>query len=180
VIFGTPWPDVIIAIVMIIAIAKGFRRGFVSELGGAVAAVAALITPWYYNGSFDGWINGTMHVGPGSAHVIGMFLCGFFTYAVVLAIAWMLGRVARLPVLNIGNAAGGAAIGFIKGAVLVWFVLFIALYFPLSPDIRQSLHESHLAPYFVTFDPKIDGAVEAIIPWYGRPALYPYFHRHHL
>ena len=50
---GIPWPDILIAIILLISIYKGFSRGFVSELGGAVAVVAALITPWYYNGSFD-------------------------------------------------------------------------------------------------------------------------------
>ena len=169
-----------IALILVIAIYKGFTRGFVAELGGAVAVVAALVAPWFYNGSFDEAINGTLHVGTGSAHVIGMFVCGLFAYVVVLAIAWALGRVAKLPILNIGNSLGGAAIGLLKGGVLVWFALFVALYFPLSPDIRASLHESRLAPYFVTFDPQIDSALESVIPWYGKPALYPYFHRHHI
>lgn len=179
-IFGYAWPDVIIAIILLIAAYKGFARGFVSELGGAVAAIAALVTPWYYNGSCDTWIDGVLHVGPGSSHVIGMFLCGLFTYAVVLAIAWVLSRIANLPILNIGNAAGGALIGLAKGALLVWLVLFIALFFPLSHDIRDSLHESRLAPYFVQYYSNVDGAIETIIPWFARPALYPYFHRHHL
>jgi len=180
VIAGVPWPDILIAIILLISAYKGFARGFVSELGGAVAVVAALITPWYYNGSFDGWIESTTNLGPGSAHVVGMFLCGFATYAIVLAIAFVLGRIAKLPLLNIGNAVGGAAIGLAKGAVLIWLVLFIALYFPLSRDIRADLHASKLAPFFVQPDPKIDTVIESVIPWFARPALWPYFHRHHL
>ena len=179
-IFGIPWPDILIAIVLLISTYKGFSRGFVSELGGAVAVVAALITPWYYNGSFDGWIEGITKIGTGSAHVVGMFLCGFITYAIVLAIAWVLNRFAKLPLLNIGNSLGGAVIGLAKGAVLLWLVLFIALYFPLSPDIRDGLHQSRLAPYLVQPDAKIDGVIESVIPWFARPALWPYFHRHHL
>ena len=177
---GIPWPDIVIALILLIATYKGFTRGFVSELGGAVAVVAALITPWYYNGSFDGWLESQMKLGPGSAHVIGMFLTGFITYAIVIAIAWALGRIAKLPVLNIGNSVGGAAIGLFKGVVLLWFVLFVALYFPLSPDIRSDLHDSHLAAYFVTPDSNIDKSIESVIPWFARPALWPYFHRHHL
>ena len=126
-IFGIPWPDILIAIILAISTFKGFSRGFVSELGGAVAVVAALITPWYYNGSFDPWIGSVTKLGAGSAHVVGMFLCGFITYIIVLAIAWVLNRFAKLPILNIGNSLGGAAIGLAKGAVLLWLVLFIAL-----------------------------------------------------
>lgn len=177
---GVPWPDILIVLILIIATYKGFSRGFVSELGGAVAVVAALITPWYYNGSFDGWLETQVHLGPGSAHVVGMFMTGFITYAIVIAISWVLGRIAKLPILNIGNSLGGAAVGLLKGAVLLWLVLFIALYFPLSPDIRTDLHNSRLAAYFVTPDENIDKSVEALLPWYARPALFPYFHRHHL
>ncbi|HEV7178748.1 MAG TPA: CvpA family protein [Candidatus Baltobacteraceae bacterium] len=177
---GVAWPDIIIVIVLLIGAYKGFRRGFVSELGGAVAVVAALIAPWYYNGSFDQWLENTIHVGPGSAHVIGMFLTGFITYAIVIALSWVLNRFAKLPLLNIGNSLGGALIGFLKGAVLLWLVLFAALYFPLSPDIRNDLHNSHLAAYFVTPDAGIDRAVLSTIPWFARPFLNPYFHRHHI
>ena len=179
-IFGIPWPDIIIAIILLVSTLKGLSRGFVSELGGAVAVVAALITPWYYNGSFDPWLKKEVHLGAGSAHVVGMFLCGFITYAIVLAIAGVLNRFANLPILNIGNSLGGAAVGLAKGAVLVWLVLYVALFFPLSRDIRADLHQSVLAPYFVQQDPRVDGVIESIIPWFARPALYPYFHRHHL
>ena len=179
-ILGIPWPDLVIAIILLLSTYKGFSRGFVSELGGAVAVVAALITPWYYNGAFDPWLESVAHLGAGSAHVVGMFLCGFATYAIVLAIAWVLGRFAKLPLLNIGNAIGGAAIGFAKGAVLIWLVLFIALYFPLSRDIRADLHQSHFAAFFTQPDAKIDGVIESVIPWFARPALWPYFRRHHV
>jgi uncharacterized membrane protein required for colicin V production len=177
---GFPWPDILIGVILLIATYKGFSRGFVSELGGAVAVVAALITPWYYNGSFDGWLEKTIGLGPGSAHVVGMFLTGFITYAIVIAISWVLSRIAKLPVLNIGNSLGGAAVGIVKGAVLVWLVLFVALYFPLSADIRTDLHNSHLAAYFVTPDATIDKSIEDVIPWFARPALFPYFNRHHV
>lgn len=177
---GVPWPDVVIAVILLLATVKGWLRGFVSELGGAVAVFAALAAPWFYNGAFDGFLSQQVHLGVGSAHVVGMFLTGFIAYAIVLAIAWMLNRIAKLPIVNIVNSAGGAAIGFAKGAVLIWLVLFIALYFPLSPDIRRDLHKSHLAAYFTLPDPGIDRAIETTIPWFARPFLNPYFRRHHV
>jgi len=177
---GFVWPDIFILIVLAIATYKGYRRGFVSELGGAVAVTAALVTPWFYNGSLDGQIAAITKLGPGSAHVVGMFATGLFTYVVLLIIARLLGAVAKLPVLGFGNALGGAAIGFAKGAILLWLVLFIALYFPLSPDIRADLHQSRLAPYLVSYDRPLDDAILSTIPWFARPFAMPYFRRHHL
>jgi uncharacterized membrane protein required for colicin V production len=53
VIGGVAWPDIVIVVVLVLATLKGYSRGFVAELGGAVAVTAALITPWFYNGSLD-------------------------------------------------------------------------------------------------------------------------------
>lgn len=177
---GLAWPDVVIVIVLAIATLKGYSRGLVTELGGAVAVTAALVTPWFYNGSLDPQIARFTNLGPGSAHVIGMFATGLGTYILILIVARLLGTVAKLPLLGLGNALGGAAIGFAKGAVLLWLVLFIALFFPLSPDIRDGLHQSRLAPYLVTYDPPLDDAILSTIPWFARPFAMPYFRRHHL
>ena len=177
---GFAWPDVIIVIVLGIATWKGYKRGFVSELGGAIAAIAALVTPWFYNGSLDSTIEGITKLGPGSAHVVGMFGTGLLTYIIILIVARLLGIIAKLPVLGLGNAIAGAFIGFAKGAILLWLVLFIALYFPLSPDIRADLHQSRLAPYLVSYDANIDNAVLSAVPWFARPFVMPYFRRHRL
>lgn len=177
---GVAWPDVVMVIILGIATLKGYARGFVSELGGAVAVTAALVTPWFYNGSLDPQIEQLTKLGPGSAHVVGMFATGLLTYAVLLIVARLLGTIAKLPVLGFGNALGGALIGFAKGAVLLWLVLFIALFFPLSPDIRDGLHQSHLAPYLVTYDAPLDDAILSTVPWFARPFVMPYFRRHHL
>ena len=177
---GFAWPDAVIAIVLGIATYKGYSRGFVSELGGAVAVTAALITPWFYNGFLDAQIEAVTRLGPGSAHVIGMFCTGLLTYVALLVVARLLGAIAKLPVLGIGNALGGAFVGFAKGAILLWLVLFIALFFPLSPDIREGLHDSRLAPYLVTYDAPVNDAILSTIPWFARPFVEPYFRRHHL
>jgi membrane protein required for colicin V production len=174
------WPDVVIIVVMVIAIVKGFGRGFVAELGGAIAVVAALVTPWLYNGAFDAQIGRLLKLGPGSAHVMGMFATGVITYIVILIAARILSTFAKLPVLGLGNALAGAVVGFAKGAILLWVILFIALFFPLSRDIRESLHQSMLAPYLVTYDPPIERAILSTIPWFARPFVMPYFRRHHL
>ncbi|MGH8164869.1 MAG: CvpA family protein [Rhodanobacteraceae bacterium] len=174
------WPDILIAAILVIALLKGYKRGFVSELSGAIALVLALITPWYYNGAFDRPIENTLHLGPGSAHVVGMFLTGIATYAVVLLIAWALNAVAKLPVLGFGNAIFGAAIGLIKGAILVWLILYVVLFFPLSRDIRSDLHHSTLATYITQPNARVDGAINGVLPWFARPFVHPYFARHRI
>lgn len=172
------WPDILIVAIVLIAVIKGFRRGFVSELSGAIAFFAALTTPWLYNGFADRQIESASHLAAGSAHVVGMFLMGLATYVLVLLVAWLLNRVARLPILNIGNSLAGAAVGFVKSAVFLWLLLYIVLFFPLSPDIRHDLHRSQLVAYLIQPDKKIDDAIGSTLPWFARPFVHPYFARH--
>ncbi len=177
---GIAWPDIVIAVILGIGAYRGATRGFVSELGGVVAVVAALITPWYYNGSFDPQLETFVKLGPGSAHVVGMFLTGIVTYVVVQALAWVLNRFASLPGINILNGIAGGAVGLLKSSVIVWVALFVALYFPLSPDIRNDLTIAKMPVYFTQQDALIDHAIESITPWFGKPFIGPYIRRHHL
>lgn len=172
------WPDILIAAILIIAALKGYKRGFVMELSGAVALVLSLIAPWFYNGAFDGVLEKNVHLGPGAAHVVAMFLVGLATYVAVLLIARILNAVAKLPILGTGNAAAGGAIGLLKGAIGVWIVLYVALFFPLSRDIRADLHRSALVHWIVQPNARVDSAVIATLPWFARPLVNPLFARH--
>jgi uncharacterized membrane protein required for colicin V production len=180
VIGGFAWPDVVVVLVVAAATFKGFSRGFVSELGGVVAIAAALIVPWFYNGSADAQIEAYTKLGAGPAHVTGMVLTGIFAYVVVLVAASILKRLARLPILGTGNAIAGALVGFAKGAILVWLIVFFALFFPLTPPIRASLKASRLVPSFTTFDGAVDTAIENTIPQFARPLVVPLFEHHSL
>lgn len=172
---GFAWPDLIIVLVLAATTFKGFSRGFVRELGGALAIAAALIAPWYYNGAADGQIEAVTRLGSGPAHIAGMVLTGIVAYAIVLAIASMLNRIAKLPILGTGNAIAGAVVGFAKGALFVWFALFVTLFFPLDPTIRASLHDARLVGYFTQFDGPIDAAIENAVPSFARPLVAPFF-----
>ncbi|MBV8689492.1 MAG: CvpA family protein [Candidatus Eremiobacteraeota bacterium] len=175
---GLVWPDLVIGAIILIATLKGYKRGFISELAGVVALFAALITPFWYNGFADQTLEGYVRLGPGSAHVIAMFLVGLATYAVVIGLAWFLNRFAKLPLLGLGNALAGGAIGLLKSLVFVWFILYVALLFPLSPDLRNDLHNARLVALLTQPDGRIDGAITSVLPWFARPFVHPFFARH--
>lgn len=172
------WPDVLIGAILLIALLKGYKRGFVLELSGAIALVLSLITPWFYGGVFDKLLEQWVHLGPGSSHVVGMFLVGIATYAGVMLLARALNLVAKLPVLGLGNALAGGAVGLLKGVVGMWLVLYIALFFPLSRDIRADFHRSVFVQALTQPDQRIDDAISGTLPWFARPLLRPLFARH--
>lgn len=177
---GIAWADIVIFAVLALTTYRGYVRGFINELAGIVALVAGLVVPWYYNGILDTPIHEVTGLAVPLAHVAGMAVSGIVAYIIVLIVASFLSRVKSVPVLGLGNALGGAAIGMVKGSILIWLILFVALYFPLTVPIRSSLHESRLAPFFVAFDSNIDHAVMSTIPTFALPWVMPFFNRHHV
>lgn len=174
------WTDVAIFALLAFTTYRGYTRGFISELAGIVALVAALVVPWYYNGILDPPIHDIAGLAIPLAHIAGMVISSIVAYVIVLVVASFLSRVKSVPVLGLGNSLGGAAIGFAKGAILVWLILFVALFFPLTTAVRGTLHQSRLAPFFVAYDANIDHAVMATIPAFALPWVMPFFRRHHV
>jgi membrane protein required for colicin V production len=175
---GIAWPDIVIGAILLIALLKGFKRGFIMELAGAIAVILAFVTPWFYGGVFDYPLQQWLHLGPGSAHVVGMFAVGILTYIGVLLLARALSTIAKLPVLGLGNALAGGAIGLLKGAVAMWVILYVALFFPLSRDIRGDLHRSILVHVLTQNDGRVDDAIIGTLPSFARPLVQPLFARH--
>jgi uncharacterized membrane protein required for colicin V production len=173
-----PWADIIVVAVIALAVFKGFTRGFVKEVGGLLALAALFIAPWFYNGAADLYIARVTGLGAPFAHAIGAFLTGVVAYIVIIIATWILGRIVKLSILGTGNAIAGAILGFVKSVVLIWLVLFIALFFPLTPQIRASLHDSHVARLFTTYDDQAGEAVLTMVPGFAKPYLMPYFRLH--
>ena len=174
------WPDLVIGAIVLVFALKGWKRGFVAEIGGFIALAAAIWAALQYRGVLDEPLHRYLGVNAGSAHVVGMIAFAGIVYIVLLLISGVLSRVARLPIIGIGNAAAGAAIGAIKGAVGVWAVLYVALFFPLSRDIRGDLHASRLVAIETSPNKQIDGVLKVGMPWYVRTLTIPLFARHHV
>ena len=173
------WPDLVIGAIVLIFALKGWKRGFVAEIGGFIALVAAIWSAFQYRGALDEPVQRYLGVKPDSAHVVGMIVFAGIVYVVLLVLSGVLSRVARLPIIGVGNAAGGAVIGAIKGAVGVWAILYVVLFFPLTRDLRGDLHASRLVALETSPNRQIDGILKTTMPWYVRTLTIPLFARHH-
>ncbi|MEO6990567.1 MAG: CvpA family protein [Candidatus Baltobacteraceae bacterium] len=175
---GLGWPDLLILAVVLLGAFKGFKRGFVAELSGAIALTAAIVGAFLYGGQWDAWFVTMTHLGPGSAHVVAMFAFALLCYAVVAALGIALGTVAKLPLIGIANSLLGACVGVAKAALLLWAVLYIALFFPLSRDLRADLHHSPLVAALVAPNDRFDGMIRKALPGFVRPFSGFLFERH--
>lgn len=172
------WPDLVIGGIAVLFAVKGFRKGFVSELAGAVALFIAIVAAFRYPGSLDGIVASTTQLGPGSSHVVGMVLFALIVYAIVMLVAWVLGKIAKLPILGIGNALAGALVGAGKALVVAWAILYVILFFPLTPDLRGDLHRSSLVQLITQPNATVDETFRSLMPWFVRPFMGPLFAHH--
>jgi membrane protein required for colicin V production len=174
------WPDLLATLVLAIGAVKGFLRGFVSELTGLIALAVAIAAAFFYPGMWDDAATAWTHLGPGSAHVVAMAAFALLAYAVVIMLGSALAAVAKLPILNVVNAALGAAVGLVKGAILLWLVIFVALYFPLSKDLREDLSRSYIVGWLERPNGDLDTMLKHSLPWFARPFSNGIIGRHHV
>ncbi len=174
------WPDLIIGGITVFFAVKGFQKGFVSELSGAVAVFVAIVAAFRYNGSLDGLVTAFTGLTHGSAHAVGLLIFAIIAYAIVMLLAWLLGRIAKLPVVGIANGAAGALLGACKALFGAFVVLYVVLFFPLPGDLRADLHRSVLVALVTQPDRPVDDAVRGLMPWFVRPLADPFFKNHHV
>jgi uncharacterized membrane protein required for colicin V production len=174
------WPDLIIGGTTIWFAFKGFKKGFVSELAGAVAVFVAIVAAFRYTGSLDGLVTTFTGLANGSAHALGLLIFAIIAYAIVMLVAWLLGRIAKLPVLGIANGAAGAVVGACKALFGAFLILYAVLFFPLPSDLRRDLQRSALVALVTQPDAGVDAAIQGVLPWFVRPLVIPFFANHHL
>lgn len=172
------WPDIVIGAVLILGALKGFKRGFIGELTGFVALALGITAAFIYPGNWDGLARDWFHLGPGSAHVVAMIVYGSLVYWLVFGVGFVLGRVAKLPVIGIGNGILGAGVGLVKALLLVWVIVYVGLFFPLTKDLRADLHQSHFIALFQAPDERLDGVMRSSLPWFVQPFAGSMFDRH--
>ncbi|MDQ6942488.1 MAG: CvpA family protein [Candidatus Eremiobacteraeota bacterium] len=172
------WPDLVIGFIALLFALKGWKRGFVAEIGGFIALAAAICAAIYYPGTFDTFFGDDVHLGFGSAHVVGMVVFALIVYVALMVISSVLSRIAKLPVISLGNGLGGALVGVAKSLVGVWVVLYVLLFFPLTRDIRTDFHNSTLVAFVTQENPQIDVFLRGTMPWFVRPLVAPLFARH--
>jgi uncharacterized membrane protein required for colicin V production len=172
------WPDLVIGGIALLFTLKGWKRGFVGEISGAIALGAAFWAALRYPGTLDAYARDLLHLGPGSAHVLGMIVFAVVVYIALMVLASILSRIAKLPVIGIGNGLGGAAIGLAKALFGIWAVLYVALFFPLDRSLRADLHKSQAVGFVTSPNTWIDDIVEGTVPSFIRPMVDPVFQNH--
>ncbi|HXW76389.1 MAG TPA: hypothetical protein VEJ20_03175, partial [Candidatus Eremiobacteraceae bacterium] len=77
---------------------------------------------------------------------------------------WVLERAAKLPIVKVASGIGGGLVACAKAVLLLWCILFVALFFPISPEIRAALRASPSARTVDALDIPAYAMIEHAMP----------------
>ncbi|HKW44878.1 MAG TPA: CvpA family protein [Candidatus Eremiobacteraceae bacterium] len=174
------WVDALVVLTLAAAFWGGYRNGLVRELVG----LAAVVLAWFGAAAFANpaaeWIAAQWGLAASVARVAAFWSVFLALFVAVRAAGWLLDRVAKLPVINIASGIGGGLASCVKALVLLWAILFVALFFPMDNDVRSALKTSPSATFIASFDAPVTAAIDAALPRLARPVWHVVMRKHHL
>lgn len=176
------WPDLLVALTFIVAFWGGYRNGVIREL----IDLGSIILAWVIAGSLAGVLAAGLapawRLQDATAHLIAFWILFLVAFVALRAAGWALEKFAKLPVLRIASGVGGGVVACAKAVLVIWLVLFVALFFPIAPDVRSALKASWSISTIELLDRPAIALLDKSLPfpWYTRPFIEPSLRRHHL
>ena len=125
-----------------LATAFGIWRGMVSQIFSIVGIVGGYFAAVHYYASLATHLT---FIDAGVAKILSFILIIIICIIAAMVIAWLVGKIFKLPGLGLLNSLGGGAVGFIKGFLMVALMVIFLLAI-LSHD-SPLLDKSSTLPY---------------------------------
>jgi uncharacterized membrane protein required for colicin V production len=174
------WVDALVILTLAVAFWGGYRSGAVRE----AVTIISIVVGWLAAGSVAGAMVPEVHqalgLAPASAHLLGFWLLFLVVFALVRLAGWAAERTLARPLVTFASKIGGGIVACAKAVLVLWFILFVALFFPIAGDVRSSLRASPSARLIASLDTPIYGVLDHALPKRARPFATWYLKHHHL
>lgn len=149
--------DIIFLVILCVFFVIGFTRGLIKQVGSLLGYFVALWAANTYHGPVTEYIKTGLTnwqpflAGPLSVVLgyVGAYILAYFLWHLLINLVDGAFRLFSIvPLLNMTNRLGGAAIGLAEGVLLLAASIYIFSTFPLSSDITATLKRSQLVPIF--------------------------------
>jgi membrane protein required for colicin V production len=142
------WLDCLLAVILLVCMVRGFRRGFTRQIIALITGIVALLLGIWFYGIPASWAapylsSPMLAAAAGFAAVfLGVMLVGGFISAVMQ-------RFLKFTGLSIFDHALGAGFGLIRGLLVSIAIVMGAMAFTRADHPPRAIVESRLAPYVV-------------------------------
>ena len=141
------WLDIVLALILILSVAAGIRRGFARVGVGLAATVIGLIFGIWFYGSAGAFLLPYVSY-RGLANLIGFLAIFFGILLIGSLVGWVLAKLLKWAGLGWLDRVLGGAFGLLRG-VLIGIGLVLALLAFAAKPPPPSVVESRLAPYMI-------------------------------
>lgn len=135
---------VVVVLLMLVMSIRGFKKGFVKELSGLIALVAAFFVVAMAILFFAGIQKGNV---TNSVYSVIVLLIFGIVYGLIRLVVNAFKILSHLPVLNLADKMLGLAAGFCEAVILVWIVFMLCenhYLGPVSQYVQHDLAESDI------------------------------------
>lgn len=154
--------DIIFAVLMVMAILKGFQRGLIIAVFSIIAFIVGIAAALKLSAVVAGWLAQSTNINtkwlPLAAFIIIFFL-------VVLVIRWgakLIEKVAELAFLGWINKAAGIVLYCILYTLIFSVLLFFAA--QLNVFTSKTIEESRTYVFIQPWGPKVIDAIGTVVP----------------
>lgn len=145
---GIPYLDLMIVVVLVIFIIRGFNRGFTEELIRIIGTIVSLILAIKFMSNVSQYLIKPVGLPPIAAIIIAFIILFIPSIFLFKYIATKIKEALKFSVaLGGADKIFGGALGLFKGAIVVSLVTIFISIFSFTPFIRRHITQSAL------FDP---------------------------
>ncbi len=137
--------DFVLGLYFASLVVRGWMRGLVREVMDLVGLLVGVVFGVRFSAAAGAFVEGWSGLGPGTSRILGGMVVFLGVGIASSVVARYLGRVMKLPGLNLSNRLGGSGLAFGWGWVLATIVISVAAVAPLPAEWQGRLAESELA-----------------------------------
>ena len=156
--------DIFYAIIVIIALIKGFRQGLIIALFSVVAFIVGLAAAMKLSAVVAEYMRGSINV---SAKWLPFLSFALVFIVVVLLIRWgasLLQKAVELTLLGWVNRLGGMILYFIFYTIAFSVILFFCIQMRFIS--QETIDKSVIYPFVEPWGPAVLDTLGSIIPWF--------------
>lgn len=140
------WLDFVLLALLVGSIALGVKRGLIREVMGFVGLIIGVVIAINKVDAVTAWVLSHMKASPVVVSFVSFVLILVFFYFAFRLLGMLFNKALSLSSLGRIDQVGGGLVGFIRGWVLVGFVLFLLFYLPFPQRFYDSIENSFFAP----------------------------------
>jgi membrane protein required for colicin V production len=140
------WVDLIIALLLVVSLIIGARRGLFSGVNGLLGLAFGIIVSITYADKITGKVLSHMRISPVMITFVSLIIFFVLTYLIFKILGYLFYKFAELkPMGRIGRVTG-AILGVFEGGIVIGFLLILVMLLPLPEGVFSELDNSFFAP----------------------------------